>query len=139
MTPMQIGIFTVGDVTQDPTDGTTPTENARIKALVEIAKKTEEVGLDVVVPDERDLDEGVYWDALSWENADTYDVDVALWDTRGGRQHLERLQDQPIWGRTTAARDDAYLPWRFEVAPSARGYADVLDAYADDLRSLARS
>ena len=99
----------------------------------------EEVGLDVVVPDERDLDEGVYWDALSWENADTYDVDVALWDTRGGRQHLERLQDQPIWGRTTAARDDAYLPWRFEVAPSARGYADVLDAYADDLRSLARS
>ena len=47
MTSMQFGIFTVGDVTPDPTDGTTPTENARIKALVEIAKKTEEVGLDV--------------------------------------------------------------------------------------------
>ena len=98
----------------------------------------EEVGLDVVEPDERDLDEGVYWDAVSWENADTYDVDVAMWDTRGGRQHLERLQDQPIWARTTAARDDAYLPWRFEVAPSARGYADVLDAYADDLRTLGK-
>lgn len=98
----------------------------------------EEVGLDVVEPDERDLDEGVYWDAVSWENADTYDVDVAMWDTREGRQHLERLQDQPIWARTTAARDDAYLPWRFEVAPSARGYADVLDAYADDLRTLGK-
>jgi putative FMN-dependent luciferase-like monooxygenase len=47
MSSMQFGIFTVGDVTQDPTDGTTPTENARIKALVEIARKTEEVGLDV--------------------------------------------------------------------------------------------
>lgn len=47
MSSMQFGIFTVGDVTQDPTDGTTPTENARLKALVEIARKTEEVGLDV--------------------------------------------------------------------------------------------
>ena len=44
---MQFGIFTVSDVTTDPTDGTTPTENDRIKALVTIAKKAEEVGLDV--------------------------------------------------------------------------------------------
>lgn len=43
---MQLGIFTVGDVTTDPT-GRTPTENERIKATVEIAKKAEEVGLDV--------------------------------------------------------------------------------------------
>jgi putative FMN-dependent luciferase-like monooxygenase len=47
MSSMQFGIFTVGDVTPDPTDGSVPTENARIKALVEIARKTEEVGLDV--------------------------------------------------------------------------------------------
>jgi putative FMN-dependent luciferase-like monooxygenase len=44
---MQFGIFTVSDVTTDPTDGTTPTENDRIKATVTIAKKAEEVGLDV--------------------------------------------------------------------------------------------
>ncbi len=44
---MQIGIFTVGDVTTDPTTGRTPTENERIKATVAIAKKAEEVGLDV--------------------------------------------------------------------------------------------
>ncbi|MDT0203597.1 LLM class flavin-dependent oxidoreductase [Nocardioides sp. AE5] len=44
---MQFGIFTVGDVTTDPTTGTTPTENERIKATVAIAKKAEEVGLDV--------------------------------------------------------------------------------------------
>ena len=44
---MQFGIFTVSDVTEDPTDGTTPTENDRIKAIVTIAKKAEEVGLDV--------------------------------------------------------------------------------------------
>ena len=45
---MQFGIFTVGDVTPDPTTGRTPTEHERIKATVEIAKKAEEVGLDVV-------------------------------------------------------------------------------------------
>ena len=44
---MQFGIFTVGDVTPDPTTGRTPTEHERIKATVAIAKKAEEVGLDV--------------------------------------------------------------------------------------------
>ncbi len=44
---MQLGIFTVGDRTTDPTTGDTPTENARIKAMLTIAQKVEEVGLDV--------------------------------------------------------------------------------------------
>src|SRR5690349_14407532 len=44
---MQFGIFTVGDVTPDPTTGREPTEHERIKAMVAIAEKAEEVGLDV--------------------------------------------------------------------------------------------
>jgi putative FMN-dependent luciferase-like monooxygenase len=44
---MQFGIFTVGDVTTDPTTGVTPTEHERIEAMVAIALKAEEVGLDV--------------------------------------------------------------------------------------------
>ena len=44
---MQIGIFTVGDVTTDPTTGRTPTEHERIKATVEMAKLADQVGLDV--------------------------------------------------------------------------------------------
>jgi putative FMN-dependent luciferase-like monooxygenase len=44
---MQFGIFTVGDVTTDPTTGRTPTEAERISAVVTIAEKAEEVGLDV--------------------------------------------------------------------------------------------
>ena len=44
---MQFGIFTVGDVTTDPTTGRTPSENERIKAMTRIALKAEEVGLDV--------------------------------------------------------------------------------------------
>ena len=44
---MQFGIFTVGDVTTDPTTGRTPTEHERITSMVAIAQKAEEVGLDV--------------------------------------------------------------------------------------------
>ena len=44
---MQFGIFTIGDVTTNPVTGETPSEHERIMATVEIAKKAEEVGLDV--------------------------------------------------------------------------------------------
>ncbi|MCT9821530.1 LLM class flavin-dependent oxidoreductase [Microbacterium sp. W1N] len=44
---MQFGIFTVSDITQDPTTGHTPSEAERIRASVEIAVHAEEVGLDV--------------------------------------------------------------------------------------------
>jgi len=44
---MEFGIFTVGDVTTDPTNGHTPTEHERIKNTIEIAVKAEEIGLDV--------------------------------------------------------------------------------------------
>ncbi len=44
---MQFGIFSVGDVTADPTTGRAPSEAERIKAMIALALKAEEVGLDV--------------------------------------------------------------------------------------------
>src|SRR5512142_2152269 len=44
---MQFGIFTVSDITTDPTTGRTPSEAERIKNVVTIAKHAEDVGLDV--------------------------------------------------------------------------------------------
>jgi len=44
---MQFGVFSVGDVTPDPTTGRTPSEAERLQAMVAIALKAEEVGLDV--------------------------------------------------------------------------------------------
>ena len=44
---MQFGIFTVSDITEDPTTGRTPSEKERIDAVVTIAKHAEEIGLDV--------------------------------------------------------------------------------------------
>lgn len=44
---MQFGIMSVSDVTRNPITGETPSEAERIRASIAIAKKTEEVGLDV--------------------------------------------------------------------------------------------
>jgi putative FMN-dependent luciferase-like monooxygenase len=44
---MQFGIFTVGDVTPDPTTGRAPSEAERIQAMMTIAEHAEAVGLDV--------------------------------------------------------------------------------------------
>ncbi|MFJ8111703.1 LLM class flavin-dependent oxidoreductase [Streptomyces sp. NPDC096132] len=44
---MQFGIFTIGDLASDPTTGRAPSEHERIKAMVALAQKAEEVGLDV--------------------------------------------------------------------------------------------
>jgi len=45
---MQFGVFTVGDVTPDPTTGRSPTEEERITSMIRLALKAEETGLDVV-------------------------------------------------------------------------------------------
>jgi putative FMN-dependent luciferase-like monooxygenase len=44
---MQFGVFTVGDVTTDPTTGRTISEHDRIKNTVGLATQAEQVGLDV--------------------------------------------------------------------------------------------
>ena len=44
---MQFGVFSVSDITTDPTTGRAPSEAERIKAVLRIAEKVEEVGLDV--------------------------------------------------------------------------------------------
>jgi putative FMN-dependent luciferase-like monooxygenase len=45
---MQFGVFTVGDVTPDPTTGRTPSEEERIRSMIELALRAEDVGMDVV-------------------------------------------------------------------------------------------
>lgn len=91
-------------------------------------------GLDIITP--KNPDNGDYFESLSWEKADTYDADVALWDERVGSAGLDMLKKQPVWGKTTAARNDAYVPWNSVAPPTAQAYADLMDRFADDLQKL---
>ena len=45
---MQFGIFGVGDISPDPTSGHTQSEAERIQNIITVAKRADEVGLDVV-------------------------------------------------------------------------------------------
>ena len=45
---MQFGVFTVGDVTPDPTTGRTPSEEERIRLMIELGLRAEELDLDVI-------------------------------------------------------------------------------------------
>lgn len=97
----------------------------------------EELGLDIIQPEEGDLDEGGYWQVLSWEEADVFDADIALWDARGGQANLDKLRSEPVWGRTTAAEDDAYVAWNTVAPPSPQGRATVMDLFSDALEKRA--
>jgi len=44
---MQFGIFSVSDVTRNPVTGSTPSEAERIQSILQIARRADEVGLDV--------------------------------------------------------------------------------------------
>ncbi|WP_447924885.1 LLM class flavin-dependent oxidoreductase [Georgenia muralis] len=44
---MQFGIFTVSDVTTDPTTGRTPDDTERVRAMLRIAQHADQAGLDV--------------------------------------------------------------------------------------------
>ncbi|MBS1880103.1 MAG: LLM class flavin-dependent oxidoreductase [Actinobacteria bacterium] len=44
---MQFGIFSVSDVSKNPVSGETPSEAERIQAITQIARRADEVGLDV--------------------------------------------------------------------------------------------
>src|SRR5699024_8804896 len=44
---MQFGIFTIADITPDPTTGKVPTEHERLTSMVEEYKPAEQVSLDV--------------------------------------------------------------------------------------------
>ena len=47
MSAMQFGIFSIADITPDPTTGKVPTEKQRLDSIVEMGKLADEVGLDV--------------------------------------------------------------------------------------------
>lgn len=94
----------------------------------------DELGLPLVTPDK--VDEGGYFQSLSWEKADTYPADVFLYDDRVGAAGLKQLDDQPVFQTLDAAKRDAYVPWTSVAPPSHRAYADLMNRLVDDVEKF---
>jgi iron complex transport system substrate-binding protein len=85
-------------------------------------------GLDVIDPAKPDP-EFPYWESLSFENADTYQPDVLLFDDRSYPANQETLDAQPIAKDITAYAAGAYTSW---PAYWLHTYPD----YTEQLRNL---
>ncbi|MGW2216691.1 ABC transporter substrate-binding protein [Nonomuraea sp. NPDC001684] len=91
-----------------------------------------ENGLDVVKPAK--VDEGGFFQTLSWENADTYDADVILYDTRTQSLKPEEMLKKPTFAKLPAVKAGQFYPWRAEVPFSYQGYATFLEELVANLK-----
>ncbi|TDC08083.1 ABC transporter substrate-binding protein [Nonomuraea longispora] len=89
-------------------------------------------GLDVVTPSK--VDEGGFFQTLSWENADTYDADVILYDTRTQSLKREEMLKKPTFAKLPAVEAGQFYPWRAEVPFSYHGYAAFLEELVANLK-----
>ncbi|WP_109506288.1 ABC transporter substrate-binding protein [Nocardioides speluncae] len=89
-------------------------------------------GLDVINPDSPD--KGFpYWENVSWENADKYQPDILLLDSRTFDDSLAKARKQPTWNTIKAAKAEAVVNWPAYWLHSYGHYADALDQLAADI------
>ncbi|MDK1475627.1 ABC transporter substrate-binding protein [Streptomyces sp. 549] len=87
-----------------------------------------ELGVDIVVP--KDLDEGDYFESLSWENADKYDADLIIMDNRTGTLQPADLTSKPTWTKLPAVKAGQVTEWDAVPRFSYAGAAPLLENLA---------
>lgn len=92
-------------------------------------------GLDVINPDAPD--KGFpYWENLSWENADKYQPDVLLLDSRTFDDSLATGEAQPTWDTINAAKTGQVIEWPAFWLHTYGHYADALEQLTADLAGV---
>lgn len=95
-------------------------------------------GLDVINPDAPDK-AFPYWENLSWENADKYQPDALLIDSRAVDQQLADAEKQPTWNSIKAAEADQIVSWPAFWLHTYGDYADALDDLTAELEKVDES
>ncbi|MEV0147045.1 MULTISPECIES: ABC transporter substrate-binding protein [unclassified Nonomuraea] len=93
-------------------------------------------GLNVVTPSK--VDEGGFFQTLSWENADTYDADVILYDTRSQALQPAEMMKKPTFAKLPAVKAGQLYPWRAETPFSYQGYAAFVEGLVADLKKASK-
>jgi iron complex transport system substrate-binding protein len=92
-------------------------------------------GLDVINPDTPDPG-FPYWENLSWENADKYQPDVLLLDSRTFDDSLATGEEQPTWDSIRAAKAGQVISWPAFWLHTYGHYADALEQLTADLEGI---
>ncbi|MFI9204645.1 ABC transporter substrate-binding protein [Streptomyces sp. NPDC053048] len=87
-----------------------------------------ELGVDFVVPEK--LDKGGYFESLSWENADKYQADLIILDSRTSALQPKDLASKPTWEQLPAVKAGQVSPWLSEPRFSYAGCAPLLENLA---------
>jgi iron complex transport system substrate-binding protein len=94
-----------------------------------------EWGLQVVAPDSPDPD-FPYWENLSWENADKYQPDVLLIDSRTFVDAKKTAEGQPTWTSIRAAEAGQVIEWPAFWLHTYGDYAEALTKLTADLADV---
>ncbi|MFG1848032.1 ABC transporter substrate-binding protein [Micromonospora carbonacea] len=87
-----------------------------------------ELGVDIVVPTK--LEQGDYFEALSWENADKFPADLILLDNRTTALQPADLAKKPTWAALPAVKANQVTPWDAVPRFSYAGAAPLLENLA---------
>ncbi|MFJ8043885.1 ABC transporter substrate-binding protein [Kitasatospora sp. NPDC096147] len=87
-----------------------------------------ELGVDIIVPDK--LDQGGYFESLSWENAGKYPADLLLLDKRVTALQPKDLASKPGWAQLPAVKANQITPWDAVPRFSYAGAAPLLEELA---------
>ncbi|GHC74754.1 ABC transporter substrate-binding protein [Streptomyces cinnamoneus] len=96
-----------------------------------------ELGVDFVVPEK--LDQGGYFESLSWENADKYQADLILLDSRTSALQPKDLSAKPTWEKLPAVKAGQVSPWLSEPRFSYAGCAPLLEALASAIEKAKKT
>ena len=112
-----------------------PTDDLLYVANPEFAPELldfQEWGLEVIDPETPDPD-FPYWENVSWENADKYQPDVLLMDSRTFDDSLKTGEAQPTWTSIGAAEAEQVVEWPAFWLHTYADYADALEQLTDEL------
>ena len=91
-----------------------------------------ELGVDLVVPDK--LDEGGYFESLSWENSDKYEADVIILDDRSVSLQPGDLAKKAGWRDLPAVKAGQLGTWEAIPRMSWAGVAPSLEELTTSIR-----
>lgn len=93
----------------------------------------QELGINIITPDK--LDQGGWFEGLSWENVDKYKADVILLDNRTSALQPEALKAKPTWAALPAVKAGQVFPRVTEPIYSYAKCAPLLEDLAKALEN----
>ncbi|MFV2117610.1 ABC transporter substrate-binding protein [Streptomyces sp. Act-28] len=92
-----------------------------------------ELGVNLVVPS--NLDQGGWFEGLSWENVDKYPADIIMMDNRSSAIQPKDLASKPTWARLPAVKAGQVVPRVTEPVYSYEKCAPLLEDLAQAIEN----